>query len=190
MIGLVQVGGQAMADRYAYLPFIGLFIMICWGIAEWAQQRHLSTAWLTGGSLAALLALAAITHVQLGYWENNVSLWAHTLQITKNNFIAENSLGVALKREGRIEEAIPHFRAAVAIFPGDAASNINIAEYDRQHGNLAEAIERYKDVTITARNNRQKAEAFSGLSEAYAALGDPVRARESRDAAQELMSTR
>jgi tetratricopeptide (TPR) repeat protein len=190
MIGLVQVGGQAMADRYAYLSFIGLFIMICWGVAEWAGQHHFAGARLAAASVVVLVALTVLTHLQLRYWSDNVTLWSHTLQITTNNFIAENSLGVALKREGRIEEAIPHFRAAVAIYPLDAASNINLAEYDRQHGHLSEAIERYKKVTMTARNNRQKAEAFAGLSEAYAALGDSYHARESLQAAQELQRGR
>lgn len=75
MIGLVQVGGQAMADRYAYLSFIGLFLMICWGVTEWAARRHISAAWLAGVSAAVLLALAAVAHHQVDYWGDNVTLW-------------------------------------------------------------------------------------------------------------------
>jgi tetratricopeptide (TPR) repeat protein len=186
MIGLVQVGGQAMADRYAYLSFVGLFIMASWGVAEWAERHKISPAWVGGASAAGLLVLMTISHFQLNYWGDNVTLWSHTLDVTSNNFIAENSLGVALKREGREDEAMPHFRAAVAIFPLDAASNINLADYDREHGNLGQAIERYKQVTTFARNNRQRAEAFSKMSGAYAALGDSFHARESMNAAQEL----
>jgi tetratricopeptide (TPR) repeat protein len=186
MLGLIQVGGQAMADRYAYLPLIGLFIMLCWGIADWAAQRHLSPRLLTAASIAILLALTTITHRQLGYWSDNVTLWSHTLQVTKNNFIAENSLGAALELAGKEEEAIPHFRAAVAINPLDAASNINVADYERIHGNSSAAIERYRKVAATARNNRQKAEAYSKMADTYSAMGDPVRAREAMRSVEDL----
>src|SRR5271165_3871570 len=77
MIGLVQVGAAAMADRYAYLPFIGLFIMICWGIAEWAERRQISPRWLAAPSFAVLIALSAVTYRQLSYWRDNVLLWSH-----------------------------------------------------------------------------------------------------------------
>src|ERR1022692_3916800 len=133
MIGLIQVGVQAMADRYAYLPFIGLFIMICWGVADWSEQRHISPAWLATVSIAVLVALTVTARVQLGHWTDNVTLWSHTVQVTGPNFIAENSLGIALARAGRPEEGITHVRAALAIKPDDAASNLNLAEYDRRH---------------------------------------------------------
>ena len=186
MIGLVQVGGQAMADRYAYLPFIGLFIMLCWATADWAVRQKISMRWVVGVSVAVLVALTALTHRQIDYWSDNLTLWSHTLQVTSDNFIAENSMGVALEREGRNEEAITHFRAALAIFSLDAASNINVADYDRAHGDLQAAIHRYKRVTEFARNARQRAEAFTKMSEAYDAMGDSAHAREARQAAQEL----
>ena len=188
MIGLVQVGAQAMADRYAYLPFIGLFIMICWAAADWVQRQHIAMCWLVGVSIAVLLALTVPMHRQIGYWNDNGTLWSHTLQVTSNNFIAENSLGVALEREGRTDEAITHFRAAVALNPFDAASNINIADYDRAHGDLQAAIHRYKRVTEFARNARQKAEAFTKMGEVYDALGDSGQARQSLQAAERLLS--
>ncbi len=74
MIGLIQVGVQAMADRYAYLPLIGLFIMICWGVADWSEQRRISPAWLASVSLAALLALTVVARIQLNHWADNVTL--------------------------------------------------------------------------------------------------------------------
>jgi protein O-mannosyl-transferase len=95
MIGLVQVGTQAMADRYAYLPLIGLFIMVCWGVGDWTEQRSVSRVWLGSASIAALVALAWIGHQQIGYWEDNVTLWTRTLQVTRNNWVAEDNLGGA-----------------------------------------------------------------------------------------------
>ena len=133
-----------MADRYAYLPFIGLFIMICWGVADWSEQRHISPTWLASVSVAVLLALTVTARVQLDHWTDNITLWSHTLQVTESNYIAENSLAVSLEDAGRPDEAIAHFRAAVAIRPEDAASNLNMAEYDRRHGNLIACIERCK----------------------------------------------
>ena len=103
MIGLLQVGGQAMADRYAYLPFVGLFIAVCWGVADWAEQWHVSEAWMAVGSVAILLLLAFGTHRQLSYWSDDVALWSHTVQVTKNNSGAENVLGEALQKEGRAD---------------------------------------------------------------------------------------
>jgi tetratricopeptide (TPR) repeat protein len=190
MIGLIQVGVQAMADRYAYLPFIGLFIMICWGVADWSEQRHISPAWLASVSIAALLALTVVARVQLDRWNDNVTLWSHTLQVTGPNFIAENSLGVALEREGEVEEAITHFRAAATINPDDASSNLNIAEYDRLHGNLLACIERCKKVPAMTQLTIQKAQAFAKMALAYRQLGDTAHARECLEEVEKIQRGR
>ena len=89
MIGVVFINDQAMADRYAYLPFVGLFLMVCWGVAEVASQRHLPPAWLAVPSFAVLLALAVVGRHQLAYWNSDVDLWAHAVAITRNNWVAE-----------------------------------------------------------------------------------------------------
>ena len=178
MIGLIQVGVQAMADRYAYLPFIGLFIMICWGVADWSEQRHISPAWLATVSIAVLVALTVTARVQLGHWTDNVTLWSHTVQVTGPNFIAQNSLGIALARAGRPEEGITHVRAALAIKPDDAASNLNLAEYDRRHGNLLACIERCKKVPAMTQLALEKAAAYSKMALAYHVLGDTAHERE------------
>ena len=186
MIGLIQVGVQAMADRYAYLPFIGLFIMICWGVADWSEQRHISAAWLATVSIAVLVALTVTARVQLDYWADNVSLWSHTVQVTGPNFIAENSLGIALARAGKPEEGIIHVRAAVAIRPDDAASNLNLAEYDRGHGNLLACIERCKKVPAMTQLSIEKAAAYAKMALAYHALGDTAHERECLQEVQQI----
>ena len=186
MIGLIQVGVQAMADRYAYLPFIGLFIMICWGVADWSEQRHISPVWLATVSIAVLVALTVTARVQLGHWTDNVTLWSHTAQVTGPNFIAENSLGIALARAGRPEEGITHVRAALAIKPDDAASNLNLAEYDRRHGNLIACIERCKRVPAMTQLTLEKASAYAKMALAYHELGDTAHERECLEEVQKI----
>src|SRR5208283_1424532 len=183
MIGLKQVGSQAMADRYAYLPFVGLFIMVCWGVAERGEQRQLATAWLVVPSVMVLLALVAVTHRQIDYWSDHATLWSHTLQVTSGNWQAENNLGMALLRQGKMEEAIPHFRAAAATDPSDPVSNMNIGIYEHSHGNLPEAIEYYKKAILLARNPKLKADAYNNLGYAYKDLGDYADAKQNLQSA-------
>jgi protein O-mannosyl-transferase len=189
MIGLVQVGSQAMADRYAYLPFVGLFIMFCCGVSDWAQQWKLSPAWLAIPSVAVLLALAVVTHRQIGYWSNNVALWAHTVQVTSGNWIAEDNLGAALMDEKKMDDAIVHFRSAEAIYPNDPRTFLFIGYYQQQRGNLQAAIEEYKRVISVTQNEiwnnaKLRDDAFVNMGYAYRDLGDPVHAAESFAAAE------
>ena len=191
MIGLIQVGVQAMADRYAYLPFVGLFIAICWGVADLAQQHHVPLAWQGATTAAVLLSLAVVTHRQIDYWSDNITLWSHALQVTTGNWVAENNLGHALLNIGQEEQAIRHFRAAVAINPIDPDSNLNIGAYEQQHKDLRGAIEQYEKVLSMTQdtirlNAPRRAKAFSNMGLAYRALGDDARARESFEGAVKL----
>jgi tetratricopeptide (TPR) repeat protein len=191
MIGVVQVGVQAMADRYAYLPFIGLFIMICWGSADWAKQRRFPTAWQAGVSVAALLALMVVAHWQLNYWNDNVTMWSRVVILQSqalpgapDNWVAENNLGHALLNAGQEEQALQRFRSAVAINPSDADSTLNIGAYEHGHKNLFGAIEHYKRVIAMTQNTvrlnaRTRAQAFRNMGHAYRELGDYADARES-----------
>jgi hypothetical protein len=190
MIGLVQVGAQAMADRYAYLPLIGLFIMICWGVSEEARQRNLATASVAAVSLAALLMLAVVARRQITYWKDNVALWAHTVQVTRDNWIAENNLGAALLDEGQPEAAIGHFRAAEAIYPYDPRTFLFIGFYEQRRGNLRAAIAEYQHVLDVTQNDvwnnaKLRDNAFVNMGYAYRDLGDQARAAESFAAAEQ-----
>ena len=179
MIGVVQVGTQAMADRYAYLPFIGLFIMVCWLVSDWAAEARLSPMLVRGVSVAVLAALAFVSHRQVGFWNDHITLWTHAIEVTHDNWVAENNLGTALLKMTRVEEAIPHFRAAVALYPADPNSNLNIGTYEQMHGNLPAAIERYKAAAGYARNPKTKARAYNNLGYAYKGIGDLTSARDS-----------
>jgi tetratricopeptide (TPR) repeat protein len=178
MIGLVQVGTQAMADRYAYLPFIGLFIMVCWGVGQWAGQRHVSLAWQRGAGVAVLLALAWAAHQQITYWEDNVTLWTRALLVTRNNWVAEDNLGGALMEQGKLDAAISHFRAAAAIYPGDPVSHLDIGFYEQEHKNLPQAMEQYQEVLKLTPSPKLRAEAYNNLALIERDLGDYAAARD------------
>jgi Tfp pilus assembly protein PilF len=191
MIGLVQVGNQGRADRYAYLSFIGLFIMVCWGVAGWAKQQQISTAKLAAVGVAMLIALAVTTRRQITYWDDNVTLWSHAVQVTKNNYVAEDHLGGALLADGQIEAAMPHFYRAVAINPNDPDSNLNIGGYEQQQKNFPQAIAQYNKVIGATQDSVVlygivRAKAFNNMGYSYRELGDLPHARESFEAAVAL----
>jgi tetratricopeptide (TPR) repeat protein len=172
MIGLVQVGEQAMADRYAYLPFIGLFIMVCWGVADWAGQRKVPAAVLAGASAVVLAALSVVAYRQLSYWSDNVVLWTHIIEVTPPNYIAQDDLGGALLNEGQLEEAMKHFTAAAEIYPLDPFSNLNLAIYAQQHSDPQQAIARSKTVLDRSPSPRLRSKAYTTMGLAYRELGN------------------
>ena len=173
MIGLVQVGPQAIADRYAYLSFVGLFIMVCWGAADWFQQVRWSPNILRAGSVAVLLVFSAITYRQIGYWRDSMTLWSHALQVTNDNWVADDKKGELLIAQGKVEEGMPYFYRAVALAPDDPFTNLTIGSYEQKQGRLREAIERYKKVINVAHTSRAiKLQAFNSMCYAYRGLGD------------------
>ncbi len=177
-IGVVQVGWQAMADRYAYQSFLGLFILICWGVADWVRQRHLPKALLPAVSVAVLLVLAIVTHRQIGYWGDDLTLWSHTLEATSGNWVAEGMVGGILLKRGDREDAMRHFQAAIAIYPMDWRSNYAIAIDEQERGNLREAIQRYKQSLVNMEDPVQKSRAYQNMAVAYRDLGDLTQAME------------
>ena len=186
MIGLVQVGVQAMADRYAYLPLVGLFIAVCWGVAEWCSLRHISMRVEAAVSLAAVLLLAAITHRELQYWTDSETLWLHALQVTRGNYIAEDNLGQVLVTRGEIDRGVQHFRSAVEMEPLDPLGNLNLGRYAQSQGHLSEAI-RYYEISLAANSDRRmRANALSNMGQAYRDLGDETRAQACLNAAELL----
>jgi tetratricopeptide (TPR) repeat protein len=191
MIGLVQVGRQAMADRYAYLPFVGLFIMVCWGAADWAKQRHIPVAWQAGASVGVLLALAALTHRQIDFWGDNVRLWTHTLQVTNGNYLAEDNLGRALQAQGKPQDAMPHFARSAEIEPSYVFPYIHMGIYQHQQDDFQGALRQYQRVISLTGNDiahygEIRHEIFANMASAYNGLGDFVRARECLESAVSL----
>lgn len=146
MIGLVQISVHAMADRYAYIPLLGIFVIVCWCAAEMMKSWQVPTSVPAVVSAAVLLALGVALHRQVSFWSDNVTLWNHTLAITQGNYTAEDNLATALIAQGRIEEAIPHFQRARFLRPDDALATLNIATYEQMRGNYQAALEDYAKV--------------------------------------------
>ena len=175
-IGLVQTDVQGMADRYAYVSFIGLFLMVCWGVADLASERHFPRIVLPAISVLVLAALTMVTHRQIGYWHDNVTLWAHSAQVTTGNWKAEYLLGGSLIAAGRQDEALEHYLRAAAIEPTDPFVNINIATYQQMHGNLDGALEYYQKALKYAWNSEQSTKILNNMANIYEELGDHAKA--------------
>ncbi len=190
MIGLVQAGLQAMADRFTYLPFIGLFLMLTWLVADWARAREIPARWLAIPAVSCLLVLGALTYRQVGYWHDIESFWLRTLALTQDNYVAEDNLGDFLFRQGRTEEAAAHFRAALAVRPDGLTANLNLGAYEDGRGNLPAAIERYQMVARHAGDVGMRATAYSSLGFAYRGMGQPVQAKQCFETALQLAPDR
>jgi protein O-mannosyl-transferase len=185
VIGLVQVGDAAMADRYAYIPLIGIFVMVAFGAADFAESKRFGF-WPAIPAVTVLLALAVVTHLQIDYWKTNRELWSHTLAVTRNNFIAEDNLGGALILEGKEEDAHPHFEAAARINPRDPMSRSNLGTYYQTHNQMHEAIEQYQAAIALTSDPGLLAQTYANLGLAQQTLGEDDDARRSFDQSMRL----
>jgi tetratricopeptide (TPR) repeat protein len=156
VIGLVQVGSQAMADRYTYVPLIGVFVMVSWGAVEfttgWRWQRMMLP-------LLAAMALAGCfvcTRLQVGYWRNNLTLFSHTLRATENNPVAEQCFGFALALSGKEREAVQHFDAALRLWPDYQPALLDRGIALMLEGRTDEAIADFQEA-IRRQPNSEKA---------------------------------
>ena len=122
VLGLVQVGLQAHADRYTYLPLIGMLIAATWGIVDLTQRWSYQRLIVGGSSVAVVLLLSACSYRQVGYWRDSISLWNRALAVTANNDVAHLCLAEALLQRGKLHEAIAHSRAAIEIRPENAGA--------------------------------------------------------------------
>ena len=194
MIGVIQVGDQSIADRYAYLPFLGLFLLICWAVPEIVFRNVTSTRarrlLLGAPAFTVLLALVVLTRHQIRYWRSSVDLWSHAVSVTSYNDGAETYLGQALVRVGRSQAAIPHFERAIAIAPAVPKAYMFLGYAEQQVGDPRKAIdnyqraldlcERYGTFALPIRVATLQSMAF-----AYRDLGDYPRATQCLEAAQQ-----
>ncbi len=144
VIGLVQVGDQSMADRYTYLPTVGLLLMLTWGAAGLVRRGVLAprAAVATGIAVVAVLSLATLR--ELSYWRGTIPLMERALAVTTDNYVAENNLGSALLDAGRMTEAIPHFQAAIRLRSGHANAHYNLGVALLTLSRWAEAAEHFR----------------------------------------------
>jgi len=140
MIGLVQIGSHSMADRYTYVPILGIFIAVVWGAADLAEHWPATRAGFGLASVAALVACAVLARGQLRYWHDTRSLFEHALAVTRDNALAENDLGVCLLDAGDLTSAEPHFATAVRLQSNYCAAVVNLGVCRAQEGKLPEAI--------------------------------------------------
>ena len=168
VIGIVQVGEQAMADRYTYLPGIGLAVALVWGAAGAARGRGVrpaAVATLAGAVLGALLVASAL---QAGRWRDAETLFRHTLAVTEGNWMTHNNLAVLLAREKRREEALRHYREGLLIQPYYADGHYNLGLLLAELGRTAEAIGEFREAT---RLDPRHAKALAHLGIALGRLG-------------------
>lgn len=145
VLGLIQVGRQSMADRYTYLPFIGLFILAAWGAAELCQTRPRLGALLRPAAGAILLLLGAGSWIQLGYWRDNARLIGHTLAVTSDNHFAHYCLGLVHEGEKNPEAAIAEYRESLRIEPRDPMVHFDLAYQLDAVGKTEESIQEYAE---------------------------------------------
>ncbi len=167
VIGLVQVGEQAMADRYAYIPFVGLFIALVWAFSDWAANHNIAPRYLAITVTICTFVLALSAHAQMKYWANTTDLWSHTLEVTGPNFVAEDNLGAELIKQGNIEAARARFQRAIDINPKDPFSQLNIGVCDKKMGNLQSAAEHYQAALKLSVEPNLRLTAFSNLGSLY-----------------------
>ena len=163
VIGLVQVGGQAMADRYFYIPSIGLFIVLVFGLADVVKTRELAPSLSAAIAGVILLVLATLTNAQIHRWSDSFTLFEHTLAVTPPNLPIENSMGYALRRSGRYDEGTAHFEKALQIKPDDYLSLLNVGVTRFHQGRLSEAIE-YSQAAIRLQPDAPKGHNLLGLA--------------------------
>jgi tetratricopeptide (TPR) repeat protein len=195
-IGFIQVGFQSIADRYTYIPAIGIFIAVVWAAAEWGNNRSLQSgqaqssrfevqgstfdvhspnpvpgraALLTSSSAVALLLCGYLTWVQVGTWRNSVTLWTHCLAVCPDNVIAHYNLGYVLQHSNRTGEAMEHYRAALRLKPDHPDANLNLGIALIGTGHAQEATN-YLAAALRAKPGYARAEGALGL--ALLELGD------------------
>ena len=168
VIGLVQSGAQSHADRYTYIPYIGLFIVIAWGLPEllskWPQRKIA----LGLSMVMVLTTLGICTHKQVSYWNNSFTLFSHALEVTQNNYIAYNNLGFAYDSVGRYQDAIEAYKQAIRIKPDFAEANNNLGVTYYKLGRSQDALEAYKQ---TIKIKPDYAKAYYNLGISYKDLG-------------------
>jgi Flp pilus assembly protein TadD len=168
VIGLVQVGVQAMADRYTYVPIIGVLIMVAWGVPELLKKWRYRNAALATLTVIILCIFSFVGWKQVQYWRNSITLFTHALDVTTNNYIAHSNLGHSLLAQGKLEEAIHHYSEAVRICPNCYEENNNLGIALQGQGRVEEAISHYVEAI---RLNPNNIKAYVNLGEALASQG-------------------
>jgi tetratricopeptide (TPR) repeat protein len=165
VIGLIQVGEQARADRYTYIPLIGIFVIVVWAVAE---IRAVAPRWLLVPGVLAVLLLFWSTRAELPHWKSSETLFLRALAVTDGNFMAHNNLGTTLSDQGRVDEAIAHYEEALRIRPDYSNAHINLGTARKSQGRIDEAFGHFVEAL---RLNPRSLEANYNLGVVYAVRG-------------------
>jgi protein O-mannosyl-transferase len=184
VIGIIQVGRQAMADRYGYVPLMGIFVALAWGLSELVAKFQVRGAVTRAASFAVATILLLLTWKEVGHWSSSDEMWSHTLDVTTNNYLAEAELGNVLVMNQRYNEALPHYQRAAALDAHDPDSRVNIGTIYEAAGLHREAAAEYEDAIRVlselppgeAQKNTIFASTWS-LGNTYVELGEYERAR-------------
>jgi len=179
VIGLVQVGDQALADRYAYIPLIGIFVIVVWGVADWADSKQIGFRWRIATATIVLVALSFLTVRQVGYWRSEYDLWSHDVELAPHNPVGVSNLGDALNKMGRVQEALPYLQESVKLLPADAVRHGNLAVDLVQCQRLQDAIPEYETAISLTNEPAMQSHYYESLAAVYDAIGDYGKVRES-----------
>lgn len=168
VIGLVQVGAQSIADRYTYIPLIGVFIMIAWEAPELLGEWRFRQQTLRAAAALIIVTLAGLTWMQTGYWKNHETLFRHALRVTNDNCLAHNSLADYLIRQDDLDGAGFHLQETLRLCPKNEAAWYNLGVWHRKKGELPEALKAFSEAL---RLKSDYANAWSNLGAVYLALG-------------------
>ena len=186
MIGLVQVGAQAMADHYAYLPYIGLFVMIVWGAADLLSWLRVPKSAVASAAAVVVLAAGVLTDRQAATWHDSITLWSHALAVTQKNFVAHDQLAAELLARRRPDEAEAHLRSALALFPDDPMATLNLGVVYLGRRDWNRAGFQFEKVLDLSPDPDMRASAAMDLGEVFRAIGEYRRAYDSYQAVLRL----
>lgn len=169
VLGILQVGVQARADRYTYLPLIGVFLAVSWGVSLIPVGRRL----VVSAAFASLLALTVATSRQLAYWRSSTALFERALDVNPDNSVMHNNLGIELAESGRVWDAVPHYLKAIKLAPNWAPPHINLAADMEDLGRLSVSQKYYRLAVELEPGNSKAREGLRRLNMKLRISGDP-----------------
>lgn len=186
VIGIVQVGRQGWADRYAYLPLIGIFVIATWLSADLLSSERFSFPIVTTAAIGVILAYTSVSYREIHYWRNSYTLFSRALEVTRNNDIAEDNLGEALVELGRPELAAEHFQSAARINPKVSTPHYNLGTLLQMQGKINEAIREYSLALQYATDRTELAQTHNNLGAILLQSGNSAAAVQQFDAALQI----
>lgn len=185
MIGLVQVGDQAMADRYAYVPFVGLFWIAVWSIGEMRERCNLSTGWVAVPACLCLFGVSVLSHRLVSYWHDSETLWDYALTVDPGDFMAHCNRGRILVAENRPQEAIPELFIAQRLHNYPLSEVLRFAEYETRYGHAEDAAARCRTVLQATNDPKLRLVAWTNMGIAEMKLNQLAAAKDDFDHARQ-----